>query len=328
MIYYRKTIFKSADNKTNKFKIVDKQNNVVTDAKIINYIKNLVIPPAYNDVTIYYEANPKILFDGFDDKNRKQQIYSNYWKKKANKKKFCFLLEFGKVLPTIHNDIKKYIANRNMSENKMIAIIIKIISVCYFRIGNIKYQKLYGSYGISTILKKHVKINSNNITIKFIGKKGVLNECIITDKELITQISNLLKNKKMSDKVFSYYDTNIKTDIIVKATTINNWLKTYNKTFTSKMFRTFDTNVLFIEYMRNKTDPSKLSENKRKKNVVDSMKVISCQINNTAAILKKEYMHGDIIKLYLNHPKSYKQYFHTCKTARICFINYLTDFCK
>jgi DNA topoisomerase-1 len=328
MIYYRKTIFKSVDNKTNKFKIFDKQNNVVTDAKVLDYIKNLVIPPAYNDVKIYYESNPKILFDGLDDKNRKQQIYSSNWKKKANKKKFCFLIKFGKVLPTIHKDINKYIASSNMSENKMIAMIIKIISVCYFRVGNIKYQKMYGSYGISTILKKHVKINNNNITIKFIGKKSVINECIITDKELITQIINLIKNKKMSDKVFSYYDTNVKTDIIVKATTLNNWLKTYNKTFTSKMFRTFDTNVLFIEYMRNKDDPSELSETKRKKNVVDSMKVISCQINNTPAILKKEYMHGDIIELYLKHPKSYKRYFHICKTARICFINYLTDFCK
>ena len=76
-------------NKKHKFKILDKDDNIVSDKTILEYINKLVIPPAYKDVTIFYEKSPKILFEGYDDKGRKKQIYSADHKKKSMKKKFC-----------------------------------------------------------------------------------------------------------------------------------------------------------------------------------------------------------------------------------------------
>ena len=39
------------------------------------------------------------------------------------------------------------------TKNKMISIIIRLVMVCYFRIGNKKYQELYDSFGAMNILK-------------------------------------------------------------------------------------------------------------------------------------------------------------------------------
>ena len=104
MLYYR--IKNGVDKDKNiKYKIIDKNENIITDMKILNYIKSLVIPPAYDDVTIFYEKSPKILFQGFDNKGRLQQIYSANHKKESSKKKFCHLMEFGKILSKIENDI-------------------------------------------------------------------------------------------------------------------------------------------------------------------------------------------------------------------------------
>lgn len=316
-----------------KFNIIDKNKQIITDKKILEYINSLVIPPAYRDVTIFYEKNPKILFEGYDDKNRKQQIYSNLHKKKSSKKKFCHLLEFGIVLPKIINDIEKNMKSKEFTKTKIISLIIKIIIKCGFRVGNLKYQKLYNSFGISNILKEHViikKINNKEVLyIKFIGKKGVLNECEITNEDLITDIKKLIENKKTSDYVFTYKNTNDKKDDeVIKSIEINNWLKKYNKNITSKMFRTFDTNILFIQLIRDKEDPCKLSMSQRKKNVIQVMKIISNQINNTPNICKKEYLHPDIWNLYIENPKKYKQYFNKCDTPVLCFLNYLKIFCK
>ena len=110
MLYYRIHDGVDKDNKP-KFKFIDKSKNNITDAKVLEYIKSLVIPPAYQNVTIFYEKSPKILFEGFDDKGRKQQIYSASHKKKAMSKKFCQLLDFGDVLSKIETDIKKYMEN-------------------------------------------------------------------------------------------------------------------------------------------------------------------------------------------------------------------------
>jgi DNA topoisomerase-1 len=326
MLYYRIHNGIGSDKKF-KFKIIDKDDNIVNDKKVLDYIQNLVIPPAYRDVTIFYESKPKILFEGFDDKGRKQQIYSQEHKKKAMKKKFCNILNFGKVLPKIEKDINIHIKDKTPTKNKIISLIIKIVMLCGFRIGNIKYQKLYNSFGISNIFKKHIKTHKDNMFISFIGKKGVLNECIIKDKSLINEIDILLENKTPKDYVFQYLDDGNLN--LIKATEINDWLKSYHMDVTSKMFRTFDTNILFIEFMRkNSVDPEKLSELGRKKVVNDALKVISCQINNTPAICKKEYLHIDLLTLFLESPKKFKKYFYGCLDARTCFLNYLEDFCS
>ena len=327
-------IYKRIKNgiKDNKpvYKIVDKKGLEVTDKKILEYIEKLVIPPAYNDVTVFYEASPKILFQGYDDKGRLQQIYSANHKKKAMKKKFCNVLEFGKVLPKIESDIKKYMNSEKFTKNKIISLIMKIIMKCGFRLGNIKYQKLYGSYGISNILKKHISKKDNYMIIKFIGKKGVLNECEIQDSEIIKEMDKLILKKKQNDPVFAY--TLLGRENTITALEINKWLKEYNDNVTSKHFRTWDVNILFIEYMRNSSisecDPVKLTEAKRKKIVVGAMKLISGKVNNTPSICKKEYLHIDLLNLYLKHPRIFKKWFFGCNTPKTCFIKYLENFCK
>jgi DNA topoisomerase-1 len=317
----------SGKAKKPKFKFLDKGGNPITDKKILDYIKKLTIPPAYKNVTIFYEKSPKILFEGYDDKCRKQQIYSPAHKKKAARKKFCHLLEFGKILPQIESDLKKHIKNHKPTKDKIIALIIKIIMICGFRVGNLKYQKLYNSFGISVILKKHIKMEGKNMLISFIGKKGVLNECVIKDQELIKEVKALLEGKKADDYVFKY--TFNRELYVIKAIEINKWLKNYNEHVSSKFFRTFDTNILFIEFMRkNSTDPSILSDKERKKMSNDALKVISCQINNTPTICKKEYLYIDLLNLFLENPKAFKKYFYKCSCSRKCFLTFLNDTCK
>jgi len=326
MIYFREK--DGVDkNKKLKFKFLDKASKPITDKKVLDYINKLVIPPAYKNVSIFYEKSPKILFQGFDDKDRLQQIYSQEHKKKAAKKKFCHLLNFGKVLHKIEAEIDRHIKSNTHSRLKIISIIIKLVMICGFRIGNLKYQKLYGSFGISNIHKNHIKITNNIMTIKFIGKKGVLNECEIKNKELISEISKLIIKKSSKEYVFTYRDVDGNNKVIT-ALEINKWLKSYHINTTSKMFRTFDTNILFIEYMRNAEDPVKIDEKKRKKITIDALKLISCQINNTPNICKKEYLHIELLTQYIENPKKFKRYFFKCNDSRKCFLDYLTDYCK
>jgi DNA topoisomerase-1 len=325
MIYYR--IKDGVDkNKKPKFRIVDEDDKLVTNKEVLDYIQKLVIPPGYNDVKIFYEKSPKILFQGHDYKGRLQQIYSPDHKKKAMKKKFCALLDFSKVLPKINADIDKYIKDSKFTMNKVISMILKIIIRCGFRLGNLKYQKLYNSFGISTILKSHITMKGPNMIISFVGKKGVLNDCVITDKSLITEMKKLIGKKSMKDYVFTYEDSD-GDHWVIKAIEINKWLQSYHIDTTSKHFRTHDVNILFIEYMR-QMDPTKLSKAERKKNVVAVMKVISDQVNNSPSICKKDYLHIDLLNLYMDNPATYKKYFNKCQKAQDCFINYLENFCK
>ena len=65
--------------------------------------------------------------------------------------------------------------SKSNSSSSNIAIVIYMIINCGFRIGNEKYKTENNSFGITTLLYKHLNFYKNELTIDFIGKKGVRN---------------------------------------------------------------------------------------------------------------------------------------------------------
>jgi DNA topoisomerase-1 len=197
--------------KKGEYKYVDSKNNTITDKEVLDYTSKLVIPPNYKDVKIFYvrTGQPKILYQGNDSKNRLQRIYSPEWTKKAARKKFCELLNFAEQIQSITSKVKEQMVVNTHTKNKMIALIMRIVMVCYFRIGNKKYQELYGSFGAMNIFKNHVKFKKDStgkefMFISFSGKKAVLNTCSIYDRELIVEVKKLIKFREDGEIIFQW----------------------------------------------------------------------------------------------------------------------------
>lgn len=329
MIIFRKGI-------KDKWTYHDKNGTQIKTPEILEYIKSLVIPPAYKDVQIFYEKNktPKMLYFGYDDKGRKQQIYSQKWRQEADANKFALLIDFGHKLPQMMLKMMDSITYEGRDpekrKNKLIAIILRITSLCGFRIGQLKYHKLYNSTGMSTLQKKHIKPVSKGLEIKFVGKKGMLNECIMDDAIIVTELKKLMQDKAPNDFLFTYTVKNgdIVEEKMLNAIEVNNWLKEYNPEFTTKLFRTFDVNERLIEsLMALGESPSKLSVTQRKKNIVEIIKNISCTINNTPAICKKSYISPELLNLYINHPKKFTQdIISNSGSVRFKFIKFLEKY--
>jgi DNA topoisomerase I len=297
---------------------IAKTSEVITDTKILEYIKKLVIPPAYRNVEILYptttcsENNLKILYSGVDVAGRPQYIYSAKWKDSTRNLKFCNVIKFGENITKIKNKIKITLSSsKYWTKDRIITLILRIISICYFRIGNVKYEKLYSSHGISTIGTKHIKIKKGSIHFNFIGKKGVINECIVIDPLTRDYIMHLVKThtergQTPSNHLFQYIDLATNEWKHIKHTEINNWLKEFNQVFTSKLFRTYDTNILLVHRLKN--GESKTSK-ERKKTAIRALKEVSVIVHNTPAICKKDYADPELIKLYLEHPRKFSEYF-------------------
>jgi DNA topoisomerase-1 len=164
------------------------------DKIILEYIQSLPpIPPIWDVVEIFYEKSPKIMYQARDKNGKLQQVYSPKWRARADKEKFQSLIEFGEMLPKINAAITKNLNMSKLTKEKVIAVILSIITICGFRIGQMKYYHMHGSIGMSTLLKKNLsfKKNKSELHISFVGKKGVLNECVITDKKIINEIDNI-----------------------------------------------------------------------------------------------------------------------------------------
>ncbi len=309
-----------------EFEFHSEKHKKITSKPVLAAIAKIVIPPAWNYVIVYYSAQPryyKVLVTGIDEAGRKQYIYAPWWIKKAKNAKFCKIIEFAEKMPKIERQINAALKNQRFTKNKIIGLIMRIIIHCNFRIGNAKYVNLYKSYGVSTLESRHIAIKGSIISIKFIGKKGVLNECQVSDKLVADNLKKLMRGKKMGDKVF-YYTEGGKQHFI-KHTEINDWLKNINPGLTSKMFRIYQANILLIKRLRD-VDGRQLSEAKRKKHTVQVYKEIAEIIHNTPAVSKKDYCDSDIASLYIDKPRAWNNRFST-GSERVSLIKWLKSKC-
>lgn len=299
----------------------------VSDPAALAHIASLVVPPAYSDVVIHYDARgtPKILYTGVDDAGRTQSIYSKQWSAKQSKLKLCDLIEFGRVLPVIQSDMRRYMQNERFTRNRVISIMISVIERCNIRIGQEKNVGLYQSYGVTTLLKSHLKIDTH-AHLDFIGKKSMQNQCTIDDPVLVESLRALVAAHPHSN-IFAYQLDGIWQE--VSSSDVNNWLKSYGSAFSSKMFRTFSANVKLVELMRDTADPTKLKRGARKKEVVRVVRAISEKIHNTPAICKKAYIDSDILDLYVDKPRAFRSQFMTNRAEpRLVVVAWLKRKCN
>lgn len=295
-----------------------KRGNIIKDPKLLDRIKKLVIPPAWRNVFIADKSNDKIQCIGLDDKDRKQYRYHpDYIIEQTNYKYYRCLIDFGKNISIIRDDVQKILRKRCWNLEKLTAFIIYIIDKCHLRIGNEKYKDENESYGITTLEKRHIKIRTNSVSFDFIGKKGVENSCKLTDKTLVNLFKSLYKEfeHEENESFFKYYghNGNIYT---ITSVHINDFLKQYGN-YSAKIFRTWSANELIIKYLYNLAN--ELYNNQDIEiNSLDSLSdrnciiivnkcidMVSNKLNNTRAICKKSYICNDIFDDFKSTPDDF-----------------------
>ena len=262
--------------------------------KVKRYLKDIYIPPAYDNVQINTNQNSKVLAIGYDQKGRSQYIYNKSHTKSSNYNKFKKLIYFGDNYKRIINKINSDLFMIDESKNKQISMILKIIIECNFRICNDKYTTLNKSYGVSTLENRHITIKKNKIMIDFIGKKGVRNKCTLKNNKLSKNIRNKKKLVNKKDRIFSY-----RKGIQYKNITsndVNRYLKELGD-FTTKNFRTWGANIQLIKNLINN------------KPLKECINITSNRLHHTPSICKKNYLEPNLIKFYEKDPIEFMEFF-------------------
>ena len=289
-----------------------RKNVEIKDAKILERIKKLVIPPAWRDVVIADKPTDKVQCIGYDDKNRKQYKYNQeYIDKQTKDKYYKSLIDFGLVINKIREDIEKILRKREWNLEKLIAFIIFVVDNSHLRIGNEKYKDENESYGITTLERRHIIIKTNSVILNFIGKKGVENSCKLTDKRIVNLFKSLDKEFKPEEDegFFKYYGGNNKI-YSINSLHINDFLKNYGD-FSAKIFRTWTANEFIIKYLYNivfqikdvdKSYIESLSDKNCAVIINKCIDQVSEKLNNTRAICKKSYICNDIFDDFKESP--------------------------
>ena len=290
------TIYRYFDNADPKYATI-KDKKPVTD---LAYIKSLRIPPAWTDVLISVNPNEDIAAIGYDSKHRRQYIYTaNHWKA-AKQRKYRNLIYFRENLKLLRIKTDQMLLEKSL--NAVLACVIKLLLFCALRIGTLKGVSDYQSFGITTLQKKHVTITSDAIKFRFVGKKGVTNECYVStthpdSKQTATMLTWLYEKATRPDSFLFTFD-----DQHVTFKQVNEFLKEYGS-FTSKDFRTWKANVALLKHL-----PLFLKEtsaSKRKKLFSKLLKeTIAPTLQHTPAISKKSYLLQELYERVIENPTS------------------------
>ena len=278
-----------------KFQYYFGEKKIEDDEEILR-IKHLVIPPAWENVWICKLANGHLQVTGFDVKKRKQYKYHPDWNKLRNHTKFYRLYEFGKVLPEIRRHVEKDLAKPGLPVEKVLAAVVSLMEHTNIRVGNNFYEKLYGSFGLTTLKDKHVKIEGTKLKFTFKGKKGISHDISIKNKKL----ANIVKQCRdiPGKELFQYFDENGERKSIDSGM-VNEYIRNISGSdFTAKDFRTWAGTMHAFLALKEIGCCGTATETKRR--IVEVLDGVSKHLGNTRAVCKKYYVHPVVLSLYEN----------------------------
>lgn len=222
----------------------------------------------------------KILEYRYDSRGKKQYTYNPKFVEEQSRKKYEKIMKLHKLFQKIKKTIHRDIFDKDL-EIKEIAIILFIMIHCGFRIGNKFYEKNYQSYGISTIKFKHVSFKKHLVEFDFIGKKGIRN---ISTCDNMVIYNYLLKKSKRHTKDMYVFEG-------ISSKKVNEYLKKFDKSITSKDLRTWTANLWFVEFSLDEIKSGS------KKPIQRAIKRVSDKLHNSSAICKKNYIDKNVIHL-------------------------------
>lgn len=177
--------------KGNNFDYVAAEAKKIINELNLQRIRSLVIPPAWESVWICELENGHLQATGIDVKKRKQYKYHVLWNALRNHTKYFRLYQFGKVLPAIRLQVERDLSLPGLPVEKVLALVVRVIETTNIRVGNTSYEKLYSSFGLTTLKNKHVNISGNELKFSFRGKKGVHHDISLRNKKLSALVKKL-----------------------------------------------------------------------------------------------------------------------------------------
>ncbi|MBB6130427.1 DNA topoisomerase IB [Mucilaginibacter lappiensis] len=272
----------------------DAEGKLVKDKELIARFTRLVIPPAYTSVWISPYENGHLQFTGIDAAGRKQYRYHPGWNQIRNQSKYHRLQTFASYLPAIREQVDKDLARHNPGHEKVVALVVRLMELTSIRIGNESYQKLYGSFGLTTLQNRHIKIDGSTIRFEFKGKKGVQHKVSLQSRKL----ARLVKQCRdiPGKELFQYYDEAGERHS-VDSGDINNYLKEITgEDFTAKDFRTWAGSVSALYAFKAAGEFANVTECRKK--IISVIDEVAVTLGNTRSVCKKYYVHPSVIKSY------------------------------
>jgi len=267
---------------------------IVKDQATLDRIDALGIPPAYSDVWICPLENGHIQATGKDARGRKQYRYHVRWRAVRDAAKYDRMLAFGEALPTIRARVDADLARKGLPREKVLATVVYLLEKTCIRVGNDEYVHSNRSYGLTTLLNRHVHIAGSKLRFAFKGKSGKKHDIALSSPRVARIVRAC--QELPGQALFQYLDEHEETHH-VHSDDVNAYLKeATGQEFTAKDFRTWAGTLACALCLAESQPAAGVAESKRI--VAEAIKIVAQHLGNTPAICRKCYVHPAVIAAF------------------------------
>jgi DNA topoisomerase IB len=268
----------------------------VTDPQTIARIRDLVIPPAWEEVWICPYPMGHIQAVGTDAAGRKQYLYHTRWRERQDQKKFDHMLEFARSLPKMRHACAEHLKEEGFARERVLGCGVRLLDRGFFRVGSEGYAEQNETYGLATMLKRHVQVDGDIISFDFTAKGGVQRFQSVVDEDVAEVVAMLKRRRGGGPELLAYKASGRWFD--VKSADINEYLKLVTGgDYTAKDFRTWNATVLAAVALAVSANASR-TKTARKRAMSRAVQEVAEYLGNTPAIARSSYIDSRVFDRY------------------------------
>jgi DNA topoisomerase I len=278
------------------FTYLDENGDRIEDTAVLERVRSLVIPPAWQDVWICRDELGHLQATGIDAAGRKQYLYHPLWREHRDRQKFRRMENFGRLLPRLRKRIATDLRGDGLERPRVLACAVRLLDVGMFRIGSEQYADDDGGIGLATIRKEHVTLHPDEAVFSYPAKAGVRRAQGIYDPASLGVVRELKRRRSGGPQLLEY--RNGRQWHPLRSEDINEYLKReLGEEFSAKDFRTWNGTVMAAVSLASGGRQAD-SKTARKRAMDGSVRAVAELLGNTPAVARRSYIDPRVFDRY------------------------------
>jgi DNA topoisomerase I len=271
----------------------------IQDQELIERLRELAIPPAWQDVWICPDPSGHLQATGIDAAGRKQYLYHPRWREHRDRQKFRRMADFGAQLPKLRRRVASSLQGGDeLTRERVLSCAVRLLDVGMFRIGSEQYAEDDGGIGLATIRKDHVSLQGSAVVFDYPAKGGIQRSQVIEDPISFQVVRALKRRRSGGPQLLEYRNDGHWVDL--RSEDINDHLKDQlGEEFSAKDFRTWNATVMAAVSLAAGGRGAE-SKTARKRAIDGSVRAVAELLGNTPAVARRSYIDPRVFDRYLS----------------------------
>jgi DNA topoisomerase-1 len=279
------------------FEYRDEDGRRITEEEVLVRIRELGIPPAWEDVWICPYPMGHLQATGTDAAGRKQYLYHPQWRARRDAEKFDDMARFARALPALRESVSADLDGDELTRERVLALAVRLLDRGFFRIGSEEYTVQNESYGQATIRKEHVTVGRDGeMVFDYPAKSGIRRVQAVVDPAAAAIVGRLRRRRGGGHELLAYKEGRSWRD--VRSEDINAYLKeATGDDFSAKDFRTWNATLLAAVALAVSGEVAG-SKTGRKRAISRAVKEVAGYLGNTPAVCRASYIDPRVFDAY------------------------------